>query len=247
MQSLPIGRLLSAYGSFLESAKDFSAACNEMSLAVTYQFAEDLRKMLSLVQLSDNTILTRNDLTQIVSILSHIVGCLRKESSLKIAMILPPEKVDFFEPNEPLFGKSVDEKFPSITYEIDEAGKCFALNRYTACVFHCMRAMEKGLDAVYASLALTKGKNPNWGGLLKEIKGEIDTRKTTSAWKISDDANFFPEAYISIDAVRNVWRNATMHIENKYTEEEAANIFNAVKGFMQKLSSRMDEQGQPLA
>ena len=38
-----------------------------------------------------------------------------------------------------------------------------------------------------------------------------------------------------------------MHIENKYTGEEAVHIFNAVRAFMKQLASRMDEQGLPLA
>jgi hypothetical protein len=41
--------------------------------------------------------------------------------------------------------------------------------------------------------------------------------------------------------------NPTMHVESKYTDEEAEHIFIAVRGFMKKLASRMDESGQPLA
>lgn len=229
-----------------DSANAFSAACKEMSLDITYQFAEDLRREFNAVQVtSPNMVLTKDMLNQITNILTQISGCLRKESSLKVAMILPAEKVELFESNEPLFGSNVAVKFPSITYEIEEAGKCLALNRYTASVFHCMRAMEKGLDAAFNSLGLIQGKNPNWGSLLKDIKTEIDRRKSANAWKSSNDEIFFSEVYVSIDAVRNAWRNATMHIQNKYSEEEATNIFNAAKGFMQKLSSRMDEQGLP--
>ena len=38
-----------------------------------------------------------------------------------------------------------------------------------------------------------------------------------------------------------------MHVENKYTDDEAKHIFIAVKGFMTKLASRMDEKGEPKA
>ena len=57
----------------------------------------------------------------------------------------------------------------------------------------------------------------------------------------------FEALYVSLDAVKNPWRNATMHVENKYTDEEAEHIFFAVKGFMKRLTSRMDENGLPLA
>jgi hypothetical protein len=38
-----------------------------------------------------------------------------------------------------------------------------------------------------------------------------------------------------------------MHVENKYTDDEAEHIFTAVKGFMKKLAARCDENGMPLA
>jgi hypothetical protein len=38
-----------------------------------------------------------------------------------------------------------------------------------------------------------------------------------------------------------------MHVENKYTDDEAEDIFRAVRGFMKKLASRMDENGEPKA
>jgi len=38
-----------------------------------------------------------------------------------------------------------------------------------------------------------------------------------------------------------------MHVETKYTPEEALHIFDAVKAFMKKVASRMDENGMPLA
>jgi hypothetical protein len=38
-----------------------------------------------------------------------------------------------------------------------------------------------------------------------------------------------------------------MHVENKYTTEEAEHIFGAVKGFTMKLASRCDENGDPKA
>jgi hypothetical protein len=47
--------------------------------------------------------------------------------------------------------------------------------------------------------------------------------------------------------VKNPWRNETMHVSGKYTDDEAKHIFVAVEGFMKKLSDRMDEGGEPKA
>jgi hypothetical protein len=50
-----------------------------------------------------------------------------------------------------------------------------------------------------------------------------------------------------LNATKDAWRNPTMHIEKKYTEEEAETIFFAVRSLMKRLVSRMDENGLPLA
>ena len=37
-----------------------------------------------------------------------------------------------------------------------------------------------------------------------------------------------------------------MHVEIVYTEEDAQILFDATKALMQKIASRMEENGQPL-
>lgn len=137
--------------------------------------------------------------------------------------------------------------FSESTYEIDEASKCIALNRTTAAVFHLMRIMELGIKAISRCLGIPDPSKPtekNWGLMLNKIKTAIDLKNG----KLSeDDQVFFKDAYASLDAVKNAWRNSTMHIENKYTDEEAEHIFIVVKEFMKKVSLRMDQDGNPQA
>lgn len=163
------------------------------------------------------------------------------------------EHEDLYSQGSGLFGADVATKFSSTAaYEIDESGKCLAVGRSTAAVFHLMRVMEVGVKAASTALGIpdpVKDAERNWGVMLRKIKDEIDRRNkaTPSGWTIPDDKNFFSEIYVSLDAVRNVWRNATMHVENKYTHEEAEHILGAVRGFLRKLAARCDERGQPLA
>ncbi len=155
----------------------------------------------------------------------------------------------FYEAKDPLFGQLVEDKFPSkAVFEIDEAAKCLALGRSTACVFHLMRVLEVAIDSVRECLSVhppTRPAERNWGAILGNIKKDIDARKTS--WASPKDGEFFAEVHASFDAVRNVWRNATMHVENKYTAEEAEHIWNATRGLMMKLASRLDESGNPKA
>jgi len=38
-----------------------------------------------------------------------------------------------------------------------------------------------------------------------------------------------------------------MHLQEKYTEEEARYFFEMIRGLMTKISERMDAQGRPVA
>jgi HEPN domain-containing protein len=124
------------------------------------------------------------------------------------------------------------------------------LGRYTACGFHLMRCAEIGLKAVARCLSIpdpTRSGDRNWGNILeKSIKPKMEELTKASKWSNSADKQFFKEVYASADAVRSAWRNSTMHVEKKYTEDEAEHVFSAVKGFMQKLADRMDQTGQPI-
>jgi hypothetical protein len=55
-------------------------------------------------------------------------------------------KVEHYE-TIPLFGIKVFDNLSDANYDIEEAGKCFALGRNTACVMHLMRALEVALKA----------------------------------------------------------------------------------------------------
>jgi hypothetical protein len=79
--------------------------------------------------------------------------------------------------------------------------------------------------------------------LCRAIKDEMDRRWPGA--RMSGDGRVFEEAYAALAGMQNPWRNATMHLDQKYTPEEARHIFDVVGGFMRKLASRMDEDGEP--
>mgnify|MGYP001585324592 CR=1 FL=1 len=54
--------------------------------------------------------------------------------------------------NENLFGEQVAKAFPSAEADIQDAGRCLAFNRWTASVFHSMRVLEIGLNALAKEL-----------------------------------------------------------------------------------------------
>ena len=140
------------------------------------------------------------------------------------------------------FGEEIPRKFPVTRDDIEEAGKCLAFGRATACVFHLMRVVEVGLRALAASLNnpnLDPKRNPNWETILR--KGDEDLAKPLNQrspeWQA--DESFFSTAHANLRAVKDAWRNSTMHIERRYDPEEAEEVWNAVKAFMRHLSQKL--------
>jgi hypothetical protein len=187
--------------------------------------------------------------SQVILLSEEIDGRLKDELSLVKAFVLEPAKAQFYDPSSPLFGASVAEKFPSLSYEIDEAGKCLAFDRSTASVFHSVRCLEAGIGALSRCLGIpdpTKGADRTWGRLLGAMKTAMDSRwPPNNLDREGPDARLFERAYAALAAMMNPYRNETMHLAAKYTEEEARHIFDVVKGFMIAVASRCDENGEP--
>ena len=228
--------------------RDFTsllAECWSLGLPVS---SKQIESVLSLLALGGS----RGESNAVARAANMIASTIETELSTRLVFFVAPENARFYESDEPLFGKEFETKFPSAAFELDEVGKCLAFKRPTAAVFHLMRLAEIGINSVADCLGLpapTKAGDRNWGNILNKVKMEMDRRNNASpkGWSRPTDQEFFAGIYVSLDAVRVAWRNATMHVENKYNDEEAEHIFIAMRGFMKKVASRLDEQGNPRA
>ena len=156
----------------------------------------------------------------------------------------------YYEPKAPLFGSDVAAKFGSASYDIEEAGKCLALGRSTAGAFHAIRCLEAGILALSRCLGFrTRSRAPRGigGAMLRLLKGQLDRRwPPNSADRLTGDGQTFDELYGAL-ADADPYRNATMHLDRVYTEEDAKHIFDVVRGLMRRVASRCDEEGEPKA
>ncbi|MBR1143683.1 hypothetical protein [Bradyrhizobium sp. AUGA SZCCT0431] len=152
--------------------------------------------------------------------------------------------------NTQQFSADIRLKFPSAVVDIDEAMNCLALERSTASVFHLMRVMEVAVRATASCLGVpnpVRGSDKNWGQMLAQIKSATNLKWPTAVEKMLPDAKRFEDLYVSLDAVRNGWRNTTMHVERTYTMDEAQRIRHAVEGLLIIMAARFDENGSPQA
>jgi hypothetical protein len=160
---------------------------------------------------------------------------------------LPQQEAIFMEAADSLVDQEgFSLRFPRTSFEVEEAAKCMALGRYTAVVFHAMRMLELGIKALGKRLSIpdpTKAAEKNWGKILGEIKARIDELWPVSSRLPDTEGAEFDALYATLDAVRNPWRNATMHVETIYAPHEAMHILRCSAFFMRKLSTICDEQG----
>lgn len=160
----------------------------------------------------------------------------RLDSELKSRTFLTiiPGKESYYNPDILIFGNEIANKLPNLIEDISEAGNCYALDRYTACVFHLMRAMEKSAQILAHKLDISSSYtyNEEWQTILNTMRGKIK-----SAYPKGTDANRIKyESIIAhLESVKIAWRNPTMHPKATYTEEEAKIIMNAVEVFIKNL------------
>lgn len=228
--------------SIVNNLKDIREQCETMGLLVSVDHA---RTGIRLLEESSGIAGETGAVSRMCAIL---VTAMRIEMEARKFYSVRPERLRFQEPA--FWGESFITGFPSAAFEAGEAGKCLLFGRETGCVFHLMRLMETCIRALARCLAIDDPLKPaqrNWGFILAEIKKGIDAKWPTQAERFRGDGQLFEGLYVSLDAVRNPWRNATMHVENKYTYDEAEHVIIAVRGFASKLAARMDESGEPKA
>ena len=245
MESLSFVTAKRGYSDLVEAADTIRGISAESELPVIEACAVELLDELSrFKEQNGNFAIEGEDFVRTTGALTRLQNAVKQELATKSALLMDSKSVKLWTQNHPHFGDDFKAQFPKAEYDLDEAAKCLAAGRSTAAVFHLMRIMESGLAAIHACLGISvplTGNNRNWGTILKRIRDENVKR---GKWTEKD---LFQEFYALLDAVKDAWRNSTMHTENKYTPEEAEHIFAMVRGFMMKISSRMDENGLPKA
>ena len=160
--------------------------------------------------------------------LAGIFDTLRRELKTMPVFVLDGTKFSYYDPEIFLFGAEVEAAFSSSTEDIKEAGKCLALGRSTAAVFHLSRSMEAAVQALSGKLGITN-LDRVWGALLSDMKAKIDV------FPAGELKNRWSENHSLLYHVKQAWRNDVMHPKAMYTDEEALEVFQAMRSFMRNL------------
>lgn len=168
------------------------------------------------------------------SFITSLNGRLEDELSQVILIVVRENNANFYSSQIAHFGNEVENVFTTAAEDISEAAKCFALERYTALVFHLMRAMEIAVAALASKLQATtvdkNGVQLPWGPLVSNISDKVKTMPA------GNERNNLAEVATLLVHVKDAWRNPTMHPKQTYTEDQAKVVFDAVGAFMKRLA-----------
>lgn len=201
---------------------EVGAACETLKLPST---VAQVHRMLDWLKTGDS------DLRTLSQMLVELQNRLLDDLSMRLFLAVPESQENLYTQDKPLFGEQVEKKFTQMSEDVSEAGKCLALNRNTAAVFHLMRIMELGVQSFGTKLGITLVQEKNWQSILDEVNKNIKTRdhKLPETKRCAETASHLYN-------VKVAWRNEVMHPKQTYTDEEAAAIFGNVKTFINDLA-----------
>jgi len=178
----------------------------------------------------------------------------RIEDELQSVMLysVSPNKQKYITGKD-LFGDTVSKSFPSTKNNIEEAGKCLAFERGSACIFHLMKVLEVGLYSMANDLNITNLQE-NWGNAIEQIEKALrefektkpektDTQQIQDEWKSKNQ--FYKDSATHFYYIKDAWRNYNTHARQEpfsYSDEKTQQIFDNVCGFMQTLATRIQEK-----
>ncbi|MCH7838133.1 MAG: hypothetical protein IIC26_06455 [Chloroflexi bacterium] len=158
---------------------------------------------------------------------------LRNEIGEYQLLAIRPGVKDWYLAPEETFGRTIVDAFPDAARDVRDAGQCYALDQWTATVFHCMRVLELGLRSLANDLALPDADIEDWKNILDRIEKKVRQMEQgpKSPTKI-ERVKYYSEAVAQFRLFKDAFRNHVSHSRTSYDEQDAAKVLGAVHDFM---------------
>lgn len=179
--------------------------------------------------------------------LDHLQSAIREELHRHKFLYIPSPDDTFLRRNK-LFGNAVYAAFPSARVEIKEAGTAFAVELYTACVFHLMRVAEHGLRQLARRLHVKLTDKTkfmpldyaDWDKVITGIRNKLSTVRTLPRGPQKQArVEMYSNAADHCEYMKDIWRNTASHTRKSYIKSDALLTMDRVKAFMQFLGESL--------
>jgi hypothetical protein len=142
--------------------------------------------------------------------------------------------------------QEVIKQFPKTVIDIEEAGRCFACDRYAAAVFHGMQIAEVGAIEIGKLIEINDPK-PGWPSTIREMKRIVQKEKYQDLKPVEQKHRALLEQLLPLmESMQDGWRHKISHVENKlvllsgeFAPSVAEEILNATRAFMRRLATTL--------
>jgi hypothetical protein len=155
---------------------------------------------------------------------------------------------------KPLFSERAAKAFPSAYMDIVEAGRCLALNRNNAAIYHLMQVAEIGLRTLawdrrvevlrHKKQVFVPLEYALWGemiGQIQKARDQINHWPRSKALK-DEAVRYYTRAVFEVDAFNEIFRKHISHARGEvYEPDVAISCWGHVYRFMDMLAERMSE------
>ena len=180
----------------------------------------------------------------IISEINVFNETLEDELRRKIFLYVVPEDENLY--RNPIASFSLTwGTYPSAREDVREACRCYALGRYTACVFHCMAILQCGLYALASDVGVALRypvQLAEWSEVIHEIEKKIAPLSNHPRSAARDERmTFLSACVVQFRYFKDAWRNHVAHMRESYDRDQAHSILLHVRDFMETLSTSVAE------
>lgn len=206
---------------YLDQIEEFEADCRRIGFEMSAEYAA-----IWLRRFKSSSLRTYESVRECAKGLGERLD---EESGVNVFVVVEPRKRFLYEARA-LFGEAVDVGYPSTIRDIAEAGRCLALDRFPATVFHLMRVAEVALKVIARSFPNFQTKNRGWEQIIDEVLERIEAMPSGAERKLE-----LREAVFHLREIKDLWRNPGIHADADFSPERTESIYNSVRSFMQRL------------
>jgi hypothetical protein len=94
---------------------------------------------------------------------------------------------------------------------------------------------------LHSKILASPKRNPSWDSILHKCREELGKPLAQRSPEWTVDESFFSGATGALMAVKDAWRNPTMHVEIHYDDEKALAVWYCVRTFMRHLATKLHE------
>ncbi|HXG87275.1 MAG TPA: hypothetical protein VNJ02_02980 [Vicinamibacterales bacterium] len=138
-------------------------------------------------------------------------------------------------------GETTAAAFPVARIELEEGGRCFGFGRYTAAVFHLLRAADAGVRALATAADVKKGANPaaDWKTLMTIVEARVATiERWPSGVDRTNALTFFSGAVAEVRTLQDASYKLALGASS-FEEHEALHVCNTTKALLTRLAARI--------